>query len=163
MRAVSNTSPISNLAVIGRLDLLKSQFSEIWIPESVSKELGAHPDPVALAAIQDVLDKGWVRRASPSASPLLSLLSLHLHRGEAEAIALAVDLHADVVMIDEQEGRELAAQAGLQVIGVLGILLRAKREGQIPALKPEIQSLRRKGRFFIAPLLEAKVLAAAGE
>ena len=46
---------------------------------------------------------------------------------------------------------------------VLGILLRAKREGQIPALKPEIQSLRKKGKFFIAPFLEAKVLAAAGE
>lgn len=163
MRAVSNTSPLSNLAVIGRLDLLKLQLSEIWIPDSVLKELRAHPDPVAQAAIQDALGEGWVRCGSPAASPLLSLLSLHLHRGEAEAIALAADLHADVVIIDEQEGRELAAQAGLQVIGVLGILLRAKREGQIPALKPEIQSLRKKGKFFIAPFLEAKVLAAAGE
>jgi predicted nucleic acid-binding protein len=163
MRAVSNTSPLSNLAVIGRLDLLKSQFSPIWIPEFVLKELGAHPDPVARAAIQDALDNGWVRCASPAASPLLSLLFLHLHRGEAEAIALAVDLHADVVIIDEQEGREFAAQVGLHVIGVLGVLLRAKREGQIPALKPEIESLREKGKFFIAPFLEAKVLAAAGE
>jgi predicted nucleic acid-binding protein len=118
---------------------------------------------VALAAIQDALGKGWVRCGSPAASPLLNLLSLHLHRGEAEAIALAADLRADVVIIDEQEGRELAAQAGLHVIGVLGILLRAKREGQIPALKPEIQSLRMKGKFFIAPYLEAQVLAATGE
>jgi predicted nucleic acid-binding protein len=163
MRAVSNTSPLSNLAVIGRLALLKSQFSEIWIPDSVLKELGAHPDPVARAAIQDALGKGWVRCGSPAASPLLNLLSLQLHLGEAEAIALAVDLHADMVIIDEQEGRELAARTGLQVVGVLGILLRAKREGQIPALKPEIQSLRTKGKFFIAPSLEARVLAAAGE
>ena len=107
--------------------------------------------------------RGGLRCGTPAASPLLNLLSLQLHRGEAETIALAADLNADVVIIDEQEGRQLAAQVGLQVIGVLGILLRAKREGQIPALKPEIQSLRRKGRFFIAPLLEAKVLAAAGE
>ncbi|MFZ0964549.1 MAG: DUF3368 domain-containing protein [Terriglobia bacterium] len=78
-------------------------------------------------------------------------------------IALALDLHADETIIDEQEGRELAAQAGIHVVGVLGILLRAKRLGQIPALKPEIQSLRTKANFFIAPLLEAKVLAAAGE
>jgi predicted nucleic acid-binding protein len=163
MRAVSNTSPLSNLAVIGRLDLLKSQFSEIWIPEFVLKELGAHADPGSLAAIQDALGEGWVRSGSPAASPLLNLLSLHLHRGEAETTALAADLNADVVIIDEQEGRQLAAQVGLQVIGVLGIVLRAKRQGQIPALKPEIESLRKKGKFFIAPFLEAKVLAAAGE
>jgi len=163
MRAVSNTSPLSNLAVIGRLDLVKSQFSEIWIPESVRKELDANPDPVALAAIQHALGKGWVRCSSPADSPLLNLLSLHLHRGEAEAIALAAELRAEVVIIDEQEARELAAHVGLRVIGVLGILLRAKREGQIPAIKPEIQSLRQKGKFFIAPNLEAKVLAAAGE
>src|SRR5208337_4367352 len=102
------------------------------------------------AAIQEALGEGWVRCSSPAASPLLRLLSLHLHRGDAEAIALAVDLHADVVIIDEQEGREFAAQVGLHVIGVLGILLRAKREAQIPALRPEIESLRKKGKFFIA-------------
>lgn len=104
-----------------------------------------------------------MRCGSPAASPLLNLLSLQLHCGEAETIAFAVDLRADVVIIDEQEGRELAARTGLRVIGVLGILLRAKREGEIPALKPEIQSLREKGKFFIAPFLEAKVRAAAGE
>ena len=98
--------------MVGRLALLQSQFSEIWIHNSVQSELGAHPDPVARGAIQEALGEGWVRCASPVASPLLSLLSLHLHRGEAEAIALAVDLHADVVIIDEQEGREFAAQGG---------------------------------------------------
>jgi len=163
MRAVSDTSPLSNLAGIGRLPLLKSQFSEVWIPASVSEELSAHPDPAARAAIQEAFGESWLRCASPPASNLLRVLSLHLHRGEAEAIALAADLNADVVIIDEQEARELAAQVGLSVTGVLGILLRAKREGCIPALKPEIESLRKKGRFFIAPFLEAKVLAAAGE
>jgi hypothetical protein len=163
MRAVSNTSPLSNLAVIGRLELLKSQFSEIWIPAFVLKELSAHPDPAALAAIQDALAEGWIRSAAAPASHLLSLLSRQLHRGEAEAIALAAELNAGVVIIDEQEGRELAAQMGLQVTGVLGILLRAKLNGQIPALQPEIQSLRTKGKFFIAAALEAQVLAVAGE
>jgi hypothetical protein len=104
MRAVSNTSPLSSLATIGRLLLLKSQFSEIWIPTSVFEELRAHPDPGALAAIQEALGESWIRCASPVASHLLSVLSLHLHRGEAEAIALASDLNADVVIIDEQEG-----------------------------------------------------------
>jgi predicted nucleic acid-binding protein len=94
---------------------------------------------------------------------LLNVLFLHLHAGEAEAIALATDIKADMVLIDEQEGRQFAVQSGLPVTGVLGILLRAKQSGQITALKPEIQSLREKARFFIASSLEAKVLSAAGE
>ncbi len=163
MRAVSNTSPLSNLAAIGRLLLLKSQFSEVWIPPAVVHELEAHPDPVALAAIQGAIREAWIKPASAVASHLLNVLLLHLDRGEAEAIALAADLKADVVLLDEQEGRQLAAEAGLFVTGVLGILLRAKESGHITALKPEIQSLRNKARFFIAPLLEAKLLAAAGE
>ena len=163
MRAVSNTSPISNLASIGRLRLLQSQFSEIWIPAAVSQELDAHPDPVALTATRGAMDEGWIKQAPMPASRLADVLSLHLHRGEAETIALAADLKAEIVIVDEQEGRKVAVAMGLQVTGVLGILLRAKRLGEIPALKPEIETLRNKARFFIAPSLETKLLAAAGE
>ncbi len=163
MLAVSNTSPISSLALIGRLDLLKGQFLVVWIPTAVAQELSAHPDPVALEAIQAALTAQWIRTAALQESPLLKILSPQLHRGEAEAIALAADLKADFVIIDEQEGRRLATQAGLSVIGVLGILLRAKQRGQISAVKPELQSLRNRARFFIAPALEARILAAAGE
>jgi hypothetical protein len=94
---------------------------------------------------------------------LLSILLSSLHKGEAEAIALATDMKADIVIIDEQEARQTATQAGLSVTGVLGILLRAKSAGKIGALRPEIQALRNRARFFIAPSLEAKVLTAAGE
>ena len=73
------------------------------------------------------------------------------------------DLKADIVIIDEQEARKTANQAGLSVTGVLGILLRAKRLGQISAVRPEIQALRNQAHFFIAPSLEAKVLASSGE
>jgi predicted nucleic acid-binding protein len=163
MRAVSNTSPISNLAAIGRLRLLQSQLSEIWIPAAVSQELDAHPDPVALAAIRGAMGEAWIKQAPMPASRLADVLSLHLHRGEAETIALAADLEAEIVIVDEQEGRKVAVAMGLQVTGVLGILLRAKHLGEIPALKPEIESLRNRARFFIAPSLEAKLVAAAGE
>src|SRR5437016_4051626 len=61
MLAVSDTSPISNLAAIGRLDLLKSQFPEIWIPTAVAEELKAHPDPKALAAIENAIGDQWIR------------------------------------------------------------------------------------------------------
>lgn len=163
MRAVTNTSPISNLAAIGRLRLLRSQFSEIWIPAAVSRELDAHPDPTALAAIQTAIREEWIKPAQAHDTHLLSILCLHLHRGEAETIALGADLRADWVIIDEQEARQFALAAGLAVTGVLGILLKAKQSGQIPAIRTEIQSLREKARFFIAPSLEAKLLATAGE
>ena len=163
MRAVSNTSPISNLASIGRLELLKSQFSALWIPDAVAKELTAHPDPIAQAAIQTAIRDQWLRIASPGESGLLRLLLSQLHRGEAEAIALATELKADIVLIDEQEGRQLASKIGLIVTGVLGLLLRAKRAGEIHAIKPEIHLLRSKAHFFVSSALEAKILAAAGE
>jgi hypothetical protein len=163
MRAVSNTSPISNLAAIGRLDLLKAQFSEIWIPAAVADELTRHPVPAAAAAIQLAVREQWVRIAVARDSALLRTLLAQLHRGEAEAISLATDLKADLVLMDEREGRQLAAQAGLKVTGVLGILLRARRAGQVAAIKPEIDAVRQKVHFFIAPALEARVLAESGE
>lgn len=163
MRAVSNTSPISNLASIGRLELLKSQFSALWIPDAVVKELTAHPDPIAHAAIQAAIRDQWIRIAAAGDSSLLRLLLLQLHQGEAEAIALATELKADIVLMDEQEGRELASATGLAVTGVLGILLRAKRAGEIHAVEPEIALLRSKAHFFVSSVLEAKILASAGE
>lgn len=91
------------------------------------------------------------------------MLTLQLHAGEAEAIALAADLKADAAIIDEQEGRSLASQAGLFVIGTLGIRLRAKQAGAIDSVKPEIQALRDRTRFFLSASLEGAVLSAAGE
>lgn len=64
------------------------------------------------------------------------------------AIALATEIKADLVIIDEQEGRQLAAQSGLSVIGVLRILLRAKRNGHIPAIKPENSDPARKSALL---------------
>lgn len=75
MLAVSNTSPISNLASIGHLDLLKLQFTALWIPDAVAEELAAHPNPVALAAIQTAIRDGWIRTAAPK-SPILQNLLL---------------------------------------------------------------------------------------
>ena len=163
MLAVSNTSPISNLASIGRLDLLKSQFPLLWIPDAVANELKAHPDANARNAIQRAIREQWIRVGTPQNSRLLKILQLQLHQGEAEAIAFGTDLKADIVLIDEQEGRQLASKTGLAVTGVLGVLLRAKRIGQIAAVKPEIDHLRSIAHFFVSSPLEAKILAAAGE
>jgi uncharacterized protein len=163
MLAVSNTSPISNLASISRLELLRSQFSAIWVPGAVAEELLAHPDPPAKNLIQRAIEEQWIKVGKVGDSRLLRLLLLQLHQGEAEAIAFATELKADMVLIDEQEGRQLASRTGLAVTGVLGILLRAKRAGTLTAVKPEIDLLRSKAHFFIAAPLEARILSAARE
>ena len=157
MLAVSNTSPLSNLASIGRLDLLKDQFSDLLAPPAVAQELAAHPDPTALAAL-DVALRQWIRIVPPQESPLYGMLRRQVDSGEAEAIALAAELKAAIVIIDEQEGRALARQVGLSVTGTLGILLRAKRSGRLQVIRPEIQALRDRARFFLSSALEAEVL-----
>jgi uncharacterized protein len=162
MLAVSNTSPVSNLASIGRLELLKSQFSEVLIPSAVAQELAAHPDPTTIAAIDSAL-RQWIRIVPPQDTPLYRMLRRQVDSGEAEAIALAADLKADIVIIDEQEGRVLARQAGLSITGTLGVLLRAKRSGLLQLIKPEIEALRSRTRFFLSASLEAEVLSTAGE
>lgn len=129
MRTVSNASPISALALIDRLYLLDSQFAATFMPTAVIDELEAHPDAKAIADIHAAIKEERIQVLRPRPSHLLSVLLPQLHRGEAEAIALAAELKADFVLIDEREGRRLAVQAGLSVTGVLGILLRAKLRG----------------------------------
>jgi len=163
MRAVSNTSPISSLASIGRLSLLRTQFSEVWLPPTVLKELSAHPSSEALAEIQTAISAKWMQSSALQNSRLFDVLCQHLHAGEAEAITLAVQMNADIVLIDEREGRQLAVRAGLQVTGTLGVLLRVKLHGEIRDLGKEIQALRTKANFFVAQNLEAQILAAGGE
>jgi len=90
-------------------------------------------------------------------------LASDLDAGEAEAITLATEIPADVLLIDEKEGRSQARQAGLPVRGVLGVLLRAKRMGAIASVLAEIEALRSKAGFFVASYLEAEVLRDAGE
>jgi predicted nucleic acid-binding protein len=72
-------------------------------------------------------------------------------------------MKADIVILDEREGRAFAMRAGLSVTGVLGVLLKARSQGEIPRIAPQINALRKAARFFIASSLEAKVLASAGE
>ncbi len=163
MLVASDTSPISNLAIIGRLDLLRSHFGEIWIPEAVKRELQGVPDPAALAAIEGALRQGWIRSRVVQGDRIVRLLQAGLHEGEAEAIVLGLELAADMVLLDEREGRNAAERAGLRVTGVLGILLRAKLQGAVPSLKAELEALWNRARFFVAVHLEEQILHDAGE
>lgn len=86
-----------------------------------------------------------------------------LDKGEAEAIALALELKADALIIDELKGRNKAEQVGLRIIGLLGTLVEVKKEGLIPAVKPLMDDLVSKAGFKIRPALYQQVLKISGE
>lgn len=96
-------------------------------------------------------------------TPLISLLTVEVDIGEAQAIALALELKADWLLIDERDGRSIARRLGLKLTGVLGVLLRAKANKQIEVIKPEIEALKQKARFFITPEVESAILKQAEE
>jgi predicted nucleic acid-binding protein len=161
MRVVSNTSPISNLAIIGRLDLLRRRYGVVRIPLAVAAELSALSHPAAKAQITAALAEGWlVVETAPSSAPPLPF---PLDAGETEALGLALATQADVLLMDERRGREAARRHGLAVAGVLGELLHARQTGMLPNLRSEINRLRAEAGFFVDAEIERFILSQVGD
>ena len=163
MRVVSNTSPLSNLAIIGRLHLLRERYACVVIPSAVRAELLGLTHPAGRAAIKAALRDGWLIEESLPVQRILPELRGSLDPGEAEAIALAASTATDVLLLDERRGRLAARRLGIAVGGVLGELLHAKTAGLIPAVRAEIERLKHEARFFIDRKIEAFILGQAGE
>jgi len=158
MLVVSNTSPILNLAIIRQLALIRQQFGQVQIPLAVLAELKVFEDRPGSKEIQAAVDMGWIEVQEVSSQLSVLLLQQVLDQGESEAITLAVDLKADRILLDERDGRKIAKSLGLKVTGVLGILLRAKQEGDLSSFPDAINALIKTAGFRIAPELLAKVL-----
>jgi len=145
MPVVSNTSPLWNLASLDRLDLLHDQFPDVRIPQAVMDELRIGHDYPEMTRIRQAIDAQRVTVESLTNVSLQRSLMLELDRGEAAAIALALELSVTHILIDESDGRVTARAMGLRPVGILGILLRAKHEGKVVSLSYEMS--RRKKRF----------------
>lgn len=160
MIVVSNTSPLTNLAAIGRIRLLERLHVQIHIPQAVLDELHANGRQWPGAA--EVAAAPWIVKHRTEASALTRALSQHLGPGESEAIALAVEVKADLILLDDRDARAAASGLGLKVGGVCGILLRAKATGEIPSVGPELDRLRGIG-FYLTEATRRHVLGLAGE
>jgi uncharacterized protein len=106
---------------------------------------------------------GWIVMMPPTNEPLLRLLKRDLDEGESEAIALAIERQADLILLDETDARQVAKRYSLPKTGVIGVLIRAKREGKIASLQAELDKLRSQGGFWIAEKLYQQALRAVGE
>jgi predicted nucleic acid-binding protein len=155
MSIVSNASPLIHLARIGQLELLHHLYGEVFVPESVWEEVvvkGAGQPGAAM-----IERAGWVRRKSVANLWLVRVLRRELEVGEAEAIALALEIGAELLLMDDRVGRKIAQFLGVRCVGTVGVLMEAKKKGLIPLVKPSLDALRVSG-FYLGDELYERVL-----
>ncbi|MEN3002675.1 MAG: DUF3368 domain-containing protein [Armatimonadota bacterium] len=136
--AVVDTSPLIALEKVEQLLLLPALFTTVYAPPAVVAEFGYCPD--------------WLQVQSPSNTLLIQMLREELDAGEAEVIALATELPDCEAVLDDLRARRKAMRLGLSVIGVVGLLVQAKRQGLVEALRPLLDTLRARG-FYVSDAL----------
>jgi hypothetical protein len=157
-KVVSNTTPIISLLKIGKLEILKDLYDEIYIPQEVFNEIEAGKHKKYYL---NLLTFEWIKIEQIQDRKSISYF-LDLDKGEAEAIVLATESEADLILLDESLGRFHAKHAGLRVTGTIGILVKAKKQGLISELKPLILELKDKGVWLSESLIE-RILELANE
>ena len=161
MIVVSNASPLAALAAAGQAQLLARLYERVLIPESVWHEvIEKGKDKPGIAELSQA---DWLERRTAANAELVQALQENLDLGESEAIALALETRADLLLMDERLGRRTAARLGLKVIGVIGILVEAKHKKFIPAIKPVLDRLRDELGFWLSDELYEQVLEDEGE
>jgi predicted nucleic acid-binding protein len=149
---VADTSPLIALHQLGRLALLQRTFKEIHVPRAVARELSPGvPDLPPWIVVRGL--------AQPIAS---EILRASLGAGESEAMSLALEVKAELLIVDDRPARRLALNPGISVAGTAGILLRAKQLGFVPEVRPLLDEIIRRG-FRLSPAIREKVLDDAGE
>lgn len=160
MRVVSNTSPIINLANVGELQLLNLLYGNLIIPRAVFQKIAVIG--AGEAGAQEVQTWPWISTHVVQNLTTVNSLRTQLDWGESEAIAGAIEIQADLLLIDEKRGRLIAQQLGLTTSGILGVLLEAKQKGLILGVKPILDNLIKKG-FWVHHALYDHLLQRAGE
>jgi uncharacterized protein len=151
---VSNSTPLIALARLGRLNLLASLFKRILIPAEVQHEVTVAGR--GLPGAEEVRNANWIEVAPQrsSADPSLTQACQNLGAGERGAILLAKTLSADLILLDEWKARRVAREAGLSMVGSIGILEAAARSGLVSDLRQAYIDLLLHGIRFDIKLLQ---------
>ncbi|MEJ5248498.1 MAG: DUF3368 domain-containing protein [Caldilinea sp.] len=161
MTIVSNASPLINLARIGKLDLLRQLYGEVLVPQAVWQEVVL--DGAERPGADEVKTSTWIQMRTIGDQRLAQALRQELGAGEAEAIVLAIELQAELLLMDERLGRETARYLGVRPIGLMGVLLEAKHRRLIPAIKPHLDALCDFAGFRVRDALYQQILQDEGE
>jgi predicted nucleic acid-binding protein len=145
--AVSDSACLISLSRIERLNLLPQLFGAVLIPPAVAQETNIQAD--------------WLQVQAPQNRSLLRLLYSVVDAGEAEAIALASETE-HLLIIDDRKGRLWAQRLGVSVIGTIGVIVRAKREGYLESVRAVLEELQAVG-FYLTPRLMNEALRLARE
>jgi predicted nucleic acid-binding protein len=146
--AVSNSTCLIGLERIQRLEILPQVFDPITVPTAVQPEVG--------------ISAPWLAVQAPQNRGMVQSLQTQIDAGEAEAIALAMELGDVFVILDDLSARRIAHQLDLKVVGTVGLFLRAKQQGVISEIKPILDALT-TANFRISDALIRKALQLAGE
>jgi predicted nucleic acid-binding protein len=161
MIVVSNTTPLIGLATIQRFDLLQQLFGKIYIPQAVYDEAVTAGREEG-GAKQEVSAARWIETVIVKDRLAVEVLLDELDVGEAETIVLAREMKADWVLMDEKKGRRKATELSLNKIGTVGILLKAKQQGMLGEIRPDLERLHKQG-FSLSQRVINTVLCQAGE
>ncbi|MFZ2071957.1 MAG: DUF3368 domain-containing protein [Halobacteriota archaeon] len=155
MIIVSNAEPLIALARIGKLDLL-TQFKRIHISNEVYEQVVVKGE--GKPGSTEVKNSDWFITKGVKNKLAVESLTIELEKGEAETIILALELNAELVLIDESIARDIAKSRGLEVIGTVGILADAYENGLIKDLKKSLDDLRSK-RVWISEKVYNRALS----
>ena len=161
MIIVSDTSPVSNLILIGRLDILQRMFSEVVVPPAVDKEIRALEQ--LGKDIREYRNAKWIKILTPSDLQKVNRLRNRLDKGEAQAIALALEINCHLLLMDERIGTSIARDEGLKTVGLVGVLIKAKQQQIVNDVKPILTELKDNAGFWLGRDLENKILEELGE
>jgi len=146
---ISDTSCLILLDKIGELSILNKLFGVITTTSAVAIEFGQ-----ALPS--------WFEIREPADKNYQAIIEATVDKGEASAIALAIELEDCLLIIDDLKGRKFASQLGLAIIGTIGVIVDAKLAGVIPSVKPILSKIK-STNFRFTEQLESLILNRAGE
>lgn len=158
---VADSGPLIALARLDLLGLPGRYFESVLVTASVWEEVQRKPNADEATRLSAAVERSLFRVIEDPENVPTSLSRAGIDDGERSALALGIELGATLLM-DDRRARRIALQLGRPIIGTLGLLLHAREEGFIPALRPLIERLQASG-YFMPRDLVANVLASLGE
>ena len=145
-KVIFNSSPLINLSKIKSLNLIEKIYGQVIIPEAVNEEVViSGKTKENIEGIIQLIEKDIVKIVKVKNRSLVKSFQMNLDYGESEVLALAIDMNASLIIIDEKEARQVADTYNLNKTGFIGILIKAEKLGLIDSAMDLIDLAIKKG------------------